>query len=110
MHPPKKMGDMGAAPTSPFFLSSRHLFFTANIVFRRGLKLFLAVLAAEVIGRALMHCALFRRTLVDFHATHRVDSHIVTPWNVGIGLFEAQSQCRFGNSATVARKNSVSPF
>src|SRR5215471_16820899 len=57
-------------------LGSRHLLFAADIVLGSGLKLVLAVLAAEVVRRSLIGCPFFRGAVVDFHATHWVDSHI----------------------------------
>src|SRR6516162_6241096 len=74
--PPKQKRGRGTAPSPPSIpLGSGHLLLAANVVLGRCLKLILTVLAAKVICRPLISCLLFCRTVVDFHATHWVDSH-----------------------------------
>src|SRR5262245_45221650 len=56
-------------------LGSRHLLFPTDIVLWSSFKFVFAVLAAEVVRRPFMRHPVFGRTVVDLHATHRVDSH-----------------------------------
>src|SRR5437868_2317410 len=60
-------------------LGSRQPLLATNVVFGRSLELILAVLAAEVVRCVFVLCLVLCCALVDFHATHRVDSHRSTP-------------------------------
>src|SRR5438093_6687414 len=65
------------SPIGPKNLGSGLPFLSANVVFGRGLKLILAMRAAEIIPRPLVLCLVVGGTLVDFYSTIEVDSYFV---------------------------------
>src|SRR5437899_2094349 len=57
----------------------------ADVVLGRGLEFVFAVFTTEEIGLPFIRRLVLGSAFIDFHATHWVDSHKSTPWNVGFG-------------------------